>query len=128
MLVPGSDILSIAMRVIATQAFQYYAFVSRVPNDVGQYISVFADPLTLRGSIQPIPRNLYMQYGLDFQRNYLVFYVQKDVFDVTRDISGDQMFFNGHTFQCISNTDWFPMDGWVSILTVQIPAMPVTGP
>lgn len=120
-MIPGANLLSMATRIIATQAFDYYAFVSRTPNAIGQDVATYATPQTLMGSIQPVSRSLYQTYGLDFDRYYLTFYVSENVIDVTRDISGDQMVFNGNPYQCVQKTDWFPQDGWTAVLCVQIP-------
>jgi hypothetical protein len=118
--VPGSNILNTAMRAIAKQSFTYYAFLSRTPNQIGQDVTKYDSPMTMQGSVQPVPRTLYQAYGLDFQRYYLNFYVSKSVLDVSRDISGDQIAFNGRRFQCMSKTDWFGQDGWVAVLAIEV--------
>lgn len=121
MLVPGSNILNMALSVIAKSSFQYYAFVSRTPNEVGQDIATYASPTILRGSVQPIPRSLYQEYGLDFQRNYVNVYISRDMMDIARDVSGDKIIFNRNTYQCVSKTAWDAIDGWDAVLCVQIP-------
>ncbi len=120
MLVPGSNLLGMALRVIARQSFDYYAFIARVKNSAGLFVPDYASPVTLTGSVQPVPRVLYQNLGLDLQRNYLTFYVEKDILDLRRDVSGDKFVFAGLTYQCESITNWFPMDGWVPVLAVQI--------
>ena len=119
MTVPGSNILARASRLLATQTFQYFAFKSRVTNAAGLDVPTYNKPQTMKGSVQPVPRRLYVQFGLDFQRNYYNVYVSQDVIDVERDVSGDQIIFNGVKLQCESATRWFDMDGWTAILCVQ---------
>lgn len=114
------NLLNVALSVVGRQSFNYIAFTSRTPNAVGQDVATYAAPVALTGSVQPVPRSLYQQYGLDFQRDYLIFYVSQNAIDVTRDVSGDQMQFNGNLYQCVSETDWFPMNGWTAILCVKI--------
>jgi hypothetical protein len=121
MTIPGQNLLNLAMTLLGRQSFQYYAYAARTPNAIGQDVTTYAAPVTLSGSVQPVPRTLYESFGLDFDRYYLTFYVAANVLDVARDISGDQMFFNGNTYQCVQKTDWFPQDGWTSILCVQVP-------
>lgn len=121
-MIPGSNILQAALQVIARSSFCYYAFESRTPNAVGQDVTTYAAPVTLQGSVQPVPRSLYQQYGLDFQRNYVNVYVSQTVLDVTRDVSGDQILFNGRTYQCVSVTPWSAIDGWSAVLCVQVPS------
>ncbi len=120
-MIPGQNILNAALSIIARQSFDYYAFQSRTPNAIGQDVATYAAPVTLTGSVQPVPRNLYQIYGLDFDKYYLTFYVSQAVMDVARDVSGDAMVFNGNYYQCLQKTDWFPQDDWVSVLAVQVP-------
>jgi hypothetical protein len=115
-----------ALSVIGRSSFSYLAFASRTPNAIGQDITNYARPVTLQGSVQPVPRSLYQQYGLDFQRNYINVYVSKAILDVTRDVSGDMIVFNGNSYQCVSTTPWAAIDGWVAVLCVQVPTAPVT--
>lgn len=119
-MIPGSNILSMALRVIGKQCFQYYAYTSRTLNSIGLYDAIYAPPIPLSGSVQPVPRDLYERYGLDFQRNYINVYLQRSVIDVSRDVSGDQIVFNGVTYQCLSKTPWDAIDGWDAVLCVQV--------
>jgi hypothetical protein len=119
--VPGGNIFNQAMSVLGRQCFQYFAFASRTTNDIGQDVATYAPAQVLTGSAQPVPRSLYQAYGLDLDRYYVTFYISKSVLDVARDVSGDQIGFSGKRFQCLSKTDWFPQDGWVAVLAVQIP-------
>ena len=120
-MIPGSNILSAALSIIGAQSFTYHAFVSRSTNAVGYDVPVYAAGVATTGSVQPIPRVLYEQYGLDLQKNYVNFFVSKSVVDITRDVSGDYFVYNNKRFQCQSKTDWFAQDSWVQILCVEIP-------
>lgn len=121
MSVPGSNLLNSAMRVIAPQKVKYFKFLSRESNDIGLYVSQFAEPRVIIGSLQPVPRNRYEALGLDFNRNYVTLYASKNIFDVDRDIAGDQIEYCGQRFECESCNDWFAIDGWLSVVCVQIP-------
>lgn len=120
-MIPGINILNLALSVIGRQFFDYYAYVSRTPNENGIDVTNYALPLNMSGSAQPVPRHLYAEYGLDWQKNYWTFYVSIDVIDVNRDVSGDQFFFNGKVFQCESITPWFQIDGWTAVLCIEVP-------
>ena len=74
----------------------------------------------MKGSFQPVPRRVYEAYGLDLQKQYFTFYVPSNVFDISRDRSGDQITFRGFRYQCESNNDWFAEDGWKGVLCVMI--------
>lgn len=120
MSVPGSNLLNKALSVISRQSFQYLAFASRTPNAIGQDVTTYATPVTASGSVQPVPRSLFYNLGLDLQKNYFNFFLAKNVIDIARDVSGDQFVFNGRLFQCLSKTDWYMIDGWDQVLTVEI--------
>jgi len=119
-MIPGSNLLNMAFQIIAKQTVTYYQYASRVTNDIGIEITTYEPGIILQGSFQPVPRQLYAQYGLDFQKSYFTFYVSANMLDVQRNVSGDQISFNGARFQCESNVEWFNIDGWVAVLCVQI--------
>jgi hypothetical protein len=119
-LIPGQDLLAMAMTVIAQQDLSYYKYAGRVLNSLGQYVSTYSRGVVMSGSWQPVPRNLMIQYGLDFQKSYFTFYTSNNVVDLTRDVSADQLAFNGERYQVESNNDWFALDGWKGILCVHI--------
>ncbi len=119
-MIPGSNILNMALTVIAKQTVIYYHALGRPVNENRQYVTQYGVGKPLSGSFQPIPRRLYEVYGLDLQNDYFTFYTSYNVLDVSRDVSGDQIAFGGQRYQCESNTDWFLDDGWKGILCVHI--------
>jgi hypothetical protein len=119
-MIPGSNLLNMALTIIAKQTIQYYKFLSRSENSIGQDVTVYDTAVNIVGSWQPVPRNLYQVYGLDLQKDYFTFYTSNDLLDISRDVSGDQVAFNGVRYQCESNTDWYQLDGWKGILCVGI--------
>lgn len=119
-MIPGSNILKQALSIIASQTISYYKATGRSLNAIGQYITTYASPVSILGSFQPVPRTLYQVYGLDFQKSYFTFYTSTNLIDVQRDVSPDKIVFNSQTYQCISNNDWFAIDGWVGMLCVLI--------
>ena len=119
-MIPGQNLLNMAFRIIAKETVLYYKDLGRTLNSVGQDITEYAAGVPLSGSFQPVPRKLYELYGLDLQKDYYTFYVSAALLDVDRDISGDQIAFNGQRFQCESDNDWFAIDGWKGVLCVHI--------
>ncbi len=109
-----------AMSVVGKQSFCYIKYLSRVGNNIGVIDTNYDAPLALSGQVQAVARNLFEKYGLDFQKTYLMFYISREILDVERDVSGDKITFAGNTYQCLSITNWFPMNGWCEVLTVQI--------
>ena len=121
--IPGQNLLNMALTVIAKQTIQYYQYSSRSLNVIGQDVTLYLDVVNIVGSWQPVPRNLYMSYGLDLQKEYFTFYTSNNVLDIERDVSGDQVAFLGKLYQCQSNIDWYNLDGWKGILCVHIGAL-----
>ena len=117
-MIPGANLLNAAFGMIAAQGFEYQPYQARTINAVGLYETTYGPRVTLPGSIQAVARNVYQEYGLDLQKNYATIFVSRDVLDLTRDTSGDRVFWNGRAYQIISQTDWFNIDGWVSFLAV----------
>ncbi len=120
-MIPGGNILKTALSAIGKQQFIYYPYATRTLNAIGLYNAVYTNGVPVSGSVQPIPRSLYENMGLDFQRNYFNFFVTQDIFDVARDVSGDQFCFQGKNFQCVSKTAWYGIDGWDQVLCVEVP-------
>lgn len=119
-MIPGSNILNIALTAIGMQQVLYYRFLTRVTNEIGLDESNYDSPIVVSGSLQPVPRNRYEQLGLDFNRNYFTFYAAKNIQDLARDVSGDRISFNGKVFDCLSANDWHGIDGWLAITIVEI--------
>ena len=74
----------------------------------------------LQGSIQPVPRELYQTYGLQFDQNYVTAYMPESATDVSRDTAGDQIVYAGGRFQAVQKVNWYGPDGWIALLFVQV--------
>lgn len=114
------NLLNMAVSVIGSQQFAWYRFLSKYTNNPGLDVPTYASPVFLEGQVQAVPRELFEKYGLQFQNKYLIFYVSADIMDVDRDVAGDQIKFDNNTYECLSETDWFQMNGWKGIIAVQI--------
>lgn len=114
------NLLNMAMKVVGNQQFTYIKNTSRFDNGIGLDVANYAQPQVTYGQVQAVPRELLEKYGLDFQGNYIMVYVSKEITDVTRDVSGDEIQFKGITYQVLSKTDWFNINGWTAVICVQI--------
>ena len=117
-MIPGSNLLQMALRVIAPQSLQYYAFVSSTENDIGILVSTYRSPITVNGSFQPVPRTVYSFMGLDFSKQYFMFYASENIQTLNRGRAGDKLTFNGQSFEVVSETAWHAIDGWNGIMCV----------
>lgn len=122
-MIPGSNILNAALRIISSTPVQYYKYVSRAVNDLGLLEAMYDVPITIKGSLQPVEKSMYAQLGLDLSKKYMNLYVPNDILDVNRNVSGDQFVYNSERFQCESAEPWFSIDGWTAILAVKVPVL-----
>jgi hypothetical protein len=118
--IPGSNLFNRASRLISRNAIEYFQFQSRTKNAARQWVSTFAKAQTILASVQSVPRDTYVQLGLDLQKNYVTVFASINVIDLSRDSSGDQFVFDGKVFQIESQTTWFLRDGWAECMAVEI--------
>lgn len=123
-MIPGSDLLDDAFELIATQAIRYRKFNERVKNDQFQWVTGFGPFFSMEASVQRVRRTQYIQFNLEFQRNYVQVYASYDMVDLERDTSGDQFVYNGRLYQLESQGTWFAQDGWATCLAVDIGVAP----
>lgn len=124
-MIPGSNILLQAMRLIKPTTVQYFRTTGRTQNTARQWVPSFADPIALQASVQAVNRASYENLGLDFQKNYIKIFAAIDAVDIERDSSGDRFIFNGRFYQMDSQNSWFAIDGWMSCLAIDVG--PATG-
>lgn len=113
------NLLNAALTLTGSQSFLYYQYTGRVDNGIGQDVTQYNAPIQISGSVQAVPRNLYAIYGLDFQKQYLTFFVSKHILDVERNVSGDKIQYAGATYQCTSQTDWNAQNGWTGVMAAK---------
>lgn len=124
MIVPGSNLLSIASRVIRFQRVAWRAWVGRTENDLGQWVSSFGPPIVIRGSWQPVQRDRYEQQGLDLTRKYYNFYTSHPLRGVDIDRGADQVDYRGRRHDVVDVEPWDAEDGWSHVLLVDVGAVP----
>lgn len=118
--VPGSNLLKKAFKVISKDTFIYRQFDSRDTNSIGIDVPAYKPDVTLKGSIQAVPRRLYQQHGLDWKKHYITIYSSDTIEGVNRDTSGDRVIFDGKLFQVLDETDWTPIDGWDGVMCIEV--------
>lgn len=120
MIVPGSNLLTMAFGMISRQPVQWLVFTGFTKNAAYVQVPGFAAPVDIAGSFQPIDRNLYEALGLDWTKNYANFFYEATFHDVTRDITGDRLIYAGKTYQIESRQPWFEQDGWEKVLCIEV--------
>ena len=117
-MIPGSNLLARAARLIALQTVQYSAWASRALTN-GVYVPVYAAAVPITGSVQAVPRQLFESLGLDLQKTYVMFYTSTALKDLQRDQTPHAIDFGGWRYAVESNTDWFAQDGWKGSILVR---------
>ncbi len=129
MRIPGVNLYRIATKVISPQPILYYEDAGRVQDAQRNWVTRYNEPKTIMASVQAVLREKYTELGLEFQKNYVKIFVDKDVVDIDRDASGDYFIFGGKTYKLADETTWFEQDGWTGCLAVEIkqsfPVQPV---
>jgi hypothetical protein len=121
---PGSNLLMEAFGSIDPVQIQYYAFMGRTLNMARQWVSTYAPAVPVWGSVQAVNRNKYVEFGLDFQKDYIKILVPLNAIDLDRDTSGDQFVFGGYAYKIVDDTDWYAMDGWARCMGVKTGVAP----
>lgn len=119
-MIPGSNLLAMALTAIAPAPVTYYQYSGRTLESTGNYSSTFASGVVLQCSVQAVDKSAYVAYGLDLQRQYITIYMRAGAVDLARDYSGDQVMWNTKRYQLVAESDWFAMDGWVGVRAVQL--------
>lgn len=118
MIVPGANLLNMAMGLIGTQQAAWYRAIGRTQNALGQWVTEYAEPVVIRGSMQPLDRAKYEAMGLDLARQHWVFYTSHPVEGVARGDSPDRLTYNGRKLEVVDETNWYIADGWRGLLLV----------
>lgn len=119
-MIPGSNLLAAASRVIRFQPLPYRTAAGRTVNALRQYVSAWNPATEIRASVQMVSRRHYTQLGLDFQQNYIKVFASVDLLDLKRNSTGDQFLWGGRTYQIESNNTWFLQDGWASCIAIDV--------
>ena len=118
--VPGSNLLRSALRLIRPTTISYEMYATRTLNAARQWVATYQPAFPLTCSVQAVDRKNYVEYGLDFQKNYVQLFASQDIIDIDRDSSGDRFTWNGRLFQLESRNNWFAQDGWASAIAVEV--------
>lgn len=120
MLVPGSNLLGIALHAInPTGGATYRAYDSEGENEFGTTIKLYKDPVPMLGcSIQPVSYTIVAQLGLDVNKRYVGIWTQHNVQGVYEGRQGDLVDWNGQSWEVTAEDSWIQQDGWKQIIAV----------
>jgi hypothetical protein len=118
-MIPG-NLLNKAMRLTGSTTIQWYGQPTTVLNEIGLLVSTYADPVPVQASVQPVPRTMMQFLGLDANKEYVMVYASTKMDDLARGRPGDQFQYSAYMYQIMSNTEWFPINGWNGTMAVKI--------
>ena len=120
-MIPGMNLLNMALTMIAQQSVMHYRYLDRVLNDAGEFVTGFAEPVEIEGcSVQAVDRSKYDEMGLDVTKRYYTWFAPTSIQDPGRNISGDQIEWGGMRLEVQGDTPWYNLDGWDSALVLYI--------
>lgn len=116
------NLLGTVLQVLPSNGVvEHLKFIGNTTNAAGYDVPTFAAPVAVaQCQVQAVPRVSYGFLNLDYQKDYVNWFIPRLVLGLDRDYSGDRMTYNGRLFQCVSATDWSQQDGWVQMLCVNI--------
>lgn len=116
MLVPGSNVLKIAMRYLGNQTVKIKPYRETVITDDGRMIPQFDDEIIITGSWQPLNLTTKKFLEIELSQDAANFFTNHPLFSIDRDRASDVAFYNGATWRIRSVTDWQSQDGWKQVL------------
>lgn len=124
-MIPGANLLNLALSVIGRQTVRYFANTGRTTNPQGVQVAAFAPGVDITvGSVQPMSTAAKQQNGLELEARAIWWYVPRNVLGLNRDLSGDQIEYDGYRWQVRTVTDWYGQDGWVGAACTRLAIVP----
>lgn len=121
MLVPGSNILNMALRAIQpTRGVTVRKYLGEGETSTGATVAQYSDPVPVSNcSLQPVPARDVQQLGLTVGRTYIKLISSADLHSAYRGGQGDKINWNGAEFTVLEPTSWIIQDGWTRVIAVK---------
>lgn len=119
-MIPGLNLFKLAATRIATDTVIWRPFVSRERNALGNWVSVYGEPVPIRGSVQPVEAREYQALGLDMSKRYVTLFTAHNLQHVKRESSPDKITWNGGLWEPVGGDDWLKQDGWREVILVYL--------
>lgn len=119
-MIPGMNVLGLALSVIAPQFVNYYAWVGNVTGPTGKDVPAYAAVVQRRGSFQPVERSRVVAMGLEMSSHYAVFFGPGAVRTLERDGAPDAFGYAGRRYTALDVVDWLAQDGWTAAICVDV--------
>ena len=123
-MIPGVNLLNIAFGAIASQSLTWRQYAGRSENALGQFVTTYAEPVTIRGSWQPVQRDQYAEMGLDESKSYFNLYTAHQLRGVEEGRAPDLIDYAGRRYSVHGVTPWAGLDGWNHAVCVELGVAP----
>ncbi|SFN98257.1 phage collar protein [Xenorhabdus japonica] len=108
-----------ASRYIPQQTALWYRFKTREEDELGQWQSVYHEPLPISGSWQAVDTQDVQEMGLDTAKVYRKLYTSHDISHIQRGAAPDYLVFAGRRYEVTGDADWYAQDGWKSVICIE---------
>ena len=102
------------------KTFTFYKYEGATIDDMGRDVPSYADAVTYRGSIQPVPNKMYEQLGLDLDKNYKTVFCSKLMYSNAESVQPDRIVYDGRTYEIVENKNWYETNGYTKVLMVEL--------
>lgn len=119
-MIPGVNLLSLALQVITPQQIVLHKWVSRSQNSLGRWVNVYAPGIPVEGSWQPTDTKRYAELGFDVKKDYFTFYTSEPIRSIDRDTGVDVCYRDGRKYETAGETNWQTLDGWQAAYFVDV--------
>lgn len=124
MIVPGVNVLNLAMGFIASQPVTLFRFVANVTQANGVDLPTYAAGVVLpRASCQAVNGQAKVNLGLNWEDDVVNLFtsaVIKPVDRVGGGAGGDVFAYGGKYYHVQGRSDWFQQDGWTEALAIRV--------
>lgn len=113
------NLFNLATAVIPPETIEYIQFLGNEVNEIGLSVPNYAEPVSIKASVQPLGDTAYKELGLDFQKEYYTVYSNQKMSGLNENPHPDKLIFHGKSFVVQKTTYWNVYNGWGSVLAVK---------
>lgn len=119
--VPGLNVAHIARNIITFVPMIVYKSLSRTTSNRGLDQNIFAAPVLLVASAQPLTTELAEKLGMEWKPEGFTFIAEADLKSVSRNLTGDLIFFRERYYNITRTSPWHSLDGWTRAVAFRVP-------
>lgn len=113
------NVLRSALKLIPKQVIMYKRFIRVMPNEVGNLINVYSEPINVIGSIQPADNSTVYNLGVANTGDYFICYLHGNALSIAHLQSNDVIIgADGTEYNIFNSEMWseYPDQDWNRII------------